>query len=135
MDRIKINKILVILGHAFVGWALCGAIMGVGPTFMSMETTLIIHAIGAAIIFAAVSWNYFVRFGYTTPLQTALIFTSFVTLMDFFLVSGIILGTFEMFASVIGTWLPFALIFISTYLVGRYVEGRGQAVSEATKQA
>lgn len=135
MDRIKTKEIAVILGHAFVAWALCGAIMGIGPLFVSMEITLIIHAIGAPIIFAAVSWNYFVRFGYTTPLQTAIIFTTFVIFMDFFVVSWIILGNFEMFTSAIGTWIPFTLNFIATYLVGRFVNAHASAVSGAPEQA
>ena len=135
MDRQTIYKFLVVLAHAFIGWALCGAIMGIGPIFLSMETTLILHAIGAPIIFAAVSWNYFNRFGYTTPLQTALSFTSFVILMDFFLVSWIILGNFEMFASVLGTWLPFALLFTATYLTGSYVGASDQNIPASSKLA
>lgn len=131
MDNKKIKQFSVLLGHAFIGWALCGAIMGIGPLFLSMETTLILHAIGAPIIFAAVSWNYFNRFGYTTPLQTAILFTSFVISMDLLLVSWIILGNFEMFASVIGTWLPFTLLFTATYLTGLYVSARNQVVPAA----
>ena len=131
MDRTKTNEIAVILGHAFVAWALCGAIMGIGPFFLTMESTLIVHALGAPLIFAAVSWNYFSRFGYTTPLQTAIIFTAFVIFMDFVVVSWLILGNFEMFTSPIGTWIPFTLNFIATYLVGRYVTARTPAISKA----
>ena len=131
MDKQIVRKNLVILAHAFIGWALCGAIMGVGPTMLTMETTLIIHAIGAPIIFAAVSWNYFKRFGYTTPFQTALIFTGFVIFMDAFLVSLLIMGTFEMFASILGTWLPFALIFTSTFLTGQYMRAERQVIKHA----
>lgn len=132
MDSEKTKEVFVIFAHALVGWALCGAIMGVGPTFLSMDTTLIIHAVAAPIIFGALSWNYFNRYGYTSPLQTALSFTAFVIFMDFFLVSWIIMGSFEMFSSVIGTWLPFALIFSATYLTGLYVKGRDQAVPAAS---
>jgi hypothetical protein len=35
-----------------------------------------------------------------------------------------ILRSFDMFTSLIGTWIPFALIFASTYLTGRVVSGR-----------
>lgn len=45
------KKVLVILAHAFVGWLLCGMIMGVGRNITSIENTLIIHAIGAPVIF------------------------------------------------------------------------------------
>lgn len=119
----------IITLHAFVGWALCGAIMGVGLSVMSEQATLIAHAIGAPIIFAAVSWFYFTRFNYTTPLQTAVIFVSFIIFVDFFLVSLIINGSLEMFASVLGTWLPFSLLFTSTYLTGLYVNNHIQTAA------
>lgn len=116
------KKELAVTGlHALVGWALCGTIMGIGPTFMSMQTTLIAHAVGAPIIFSAVSLVYFTRFNHTTPIQTALIFVGFVIFMDFFLVALLILKSLEMFSSPIGTWIPFILIVTSTYLTGKFV--------------
>lgn len=109
---------LIILVHAFIGWALCGATMGIGMATMSMQTTLIVHAIGAPIFFTIISYSYFTKFNYTPPLQTALIFVSFVILVDFFLVAMVIEKSFVMFASLLGTWIPFMLIFASTYLTG-----------------
>jgi len=41
--------------------------------------------------------------------------------MDFFVVAMLINHSFEMFTSLMGTWLPFALIFLSTYLSGLFV--------------
>jgi hypothetical protein len=38
--------------------------------------------------------------------------------MDFFLVAMVINRSFEMFTSPLGTWIPFVLIFASTYLTG-----------------
>ena len=127
----NINKILIVLAHAFVGWALCGAIIGIGFGVTSVENTLIIHAIGVPIIFAAISWVYFKWFHYTTPWQTALIFLGFAFLMDFFVVAMLVQKSFEMFASVLGTWIPFALIFASTYVVGVYLNKRAKLVSAA----
>jgi hypothetical protein len=118
----NIKKILIILAHAFVGWALCGATMWIGMAAMSLQNAQIAHAIGAPIYFALVSLVYFRRFNYTTPLQTAIIFVSFVIAVDFFLVALVINKSLEMFASPLGTWIPFALIFISTYLTGLYVQ-------------
>lgn len=117
----NIKKIFIILIHAFIGWALCAATMGIGMVIMSVENALIVHAIGAPIFFAIVSLIYFYKFNYTTPLQTAMIFVGFVITVDFFVVALIINRSLEMFASLLGTWIPFALIFISTYLVGLYV--------------
>jgi hypothetical protein len=54
-------------------------------------------------------------------LITAIIFLSVVVFMDFFIVSLIINQNFDMFLSPIGTWIPFALIIISTYLIGYFV--------------
>jgi hypothetical protein len=42
-----------------------------------------------------------------------------VVIMDVFVVALLIQRKFTMFRSVLGTWLPFALIFASTYIVGR----------------
>ena len=64
MNTPNIKKVAIILVHAFVGWALCGAIMFIGMEVMSMQTTLIAHAIGAPIIFGVVSWIYFSKFNY-----------------------------------------------------------------------
>jgi hypothetical protein len=115
---------LVLFGHAFVSWALCAAAMMIPMALVSEEFALVFHAIGAPIIAGIVSWNYYRRFGYTTPLQTATTFVGFVIVVDFFLVALVIERSFEMFASPLGTWIPFALIFGSTYLMGRWVERR-----------
>ena len=116
----NLRKILIILAHALAGWALCAATMGIGMAATSLENALIIHAIGAPIFFLIVSLIYFKNFGYTTPLQTALIFTSLVIVIDFFVVALLINHSLDMFASLLGTWIPFTLIFISTYLTGWY---------------
>jgi hypothetical protein len=122
------KKLLVILGHAFVGWALCAATMGVGMATTSMNNTLIIHAIAAPIFFGVVAWNYYSGFGYTSPLITALIFVGFVMATDFFVVALIINRSLDMFTSLVGTWIPFGLIFLATYLVGMQVK-RSQLIA------
>lgn len=113
-----IKKLSIILFHAFIGWILCAATIYVGMSVTSMQTTLIIHAIAAPIYFAILSWVYFTQFNYTRPLQTALIFISFVIAGDFFVFALLINRSLAMFASLLGTWIPFALIFASTYLTG-----------------
>ncbi len=112
------QKTVVVLAHAFVGWLLCAATMGVGMAVTSLDTALVIHAIAAPIIFALISLIYFHKFNFTTPLQTAIIFVAFVIAMDFFVVALLINRSLDMFASLLGTWIPFALIFGSTILTG-----------------
>ncbi len=114
-----------------VGWALCGAIMFVGMAVTSMQTTLIAHALGAPVIFTAISWIYYTRFGYTKPLTTAVVFLGIVVFLDFFPVATVINQSFEMFASLLGTWIPWALIFLSTYLTGLVVEAQPTELPEA----
>jgi hypothetical protein len=115
------QKTVVILAHSFVGWMLCAATMGIGMAVTSLNNALIIHALAAPIYFAAISWFYFRKFNFTSPMQTALIFITFVIGMDFVVVAMLINQSFEMFTSLLGTWFPFALIFASTYITGLWV--------------
>lgn len=112
------KKWLIVIMHAFVGWLLCFATMGIGMATLLLEQALVMHAIAAPILFILISIFYFNRFSYTTPLQTAGIFTGFIMAMDFFFVALLINRSLEMFSSIIGTWLPFALIFLSTMITG-----------------
>jgi hypothetical protein len=108
----------VVLAHAAVGWALCAATMGIGMAVTSLHTALVVHAVAAPLFFVAVTYVYFSRFHYTTPLQTASAFVGFVVAMDFVVVALAINRSLQMFSSVVGTWLPFGLIFTATYLTG-----------------
>jgi len=112
---------IVILIFAFIGWALCAAVMGIGMKTTSRNRALIIHAIAAPIIFIGLSLIYFSFFNFTTPLATAIIFVVFIILMDIIVVALLINKSFEMFKSIIGTWIPFILIFTATYLTGLYL--------------
>ncbi len=98
--------------------------MGVGPLLMSMQTTLVVHAIAAPVFFFIISFIYHAKFNYTKPLVTALIFVGFVIFMDFMVVALIIERNFEMFASPLGTWIPFVLIFFATCGAGRFAQTR-----------
>jgi hypothetical protein len=110
--------------HALIGWALCGATMFVGMAMTTPARALAIHAVAAPIIFAAVSWVYFRRFGSFSLLGAAAAFVAVVVAMDFFVVALFIEKSFEMFRSVTGTWLPFFLIFVSTWCTGLAVRRR-----------
>jgi len=116
------RQLTALLAHVFVSWALCTATMMIGLAVASEETALVVHAIGAPIFSGVVSWNYYRRFFHTTPLQTATAFVSFVIVVDFFLVALVINQSLEMFASLLGTWIPFILIFASVYLVGEWMK-------------
>ncbi|MHA2344468.1 MAG: hypothetical protein ACXADW_21645 [Candidatus Hodarchaeales archaeon] len=59
---VDIKQYLIIIIFGFVGWALCGATIGIGRSVTSMENTLIIHALGAPVIFGTLSFIYFKKF-------------------------------------------------------------------------
>jgi hypothetical protein len=121
------KKMITVLAHAFIVWALCAATIGIGTATTSAENTFIIHAIAAPIISTLVSLNYFKKFNYTSPIQTAVIFVFIPLALDFLIVSLLVLHSLEMFispGSVLGTWIPLALIFISAYLTGLFVTKR-----------
>ncbi len=121
-QKIDYAKLLIISIYAFMGWTICGAIMFIGTAVTSEFIALIIHAIAAPIIFALVSSYYFKKYDFSTPLETAALFVAFVVLMDFFVVALLINKSLAMFGNVLGTWIPFVLIFISTYYTGRHEE-------------
>jgi hypothetical protein len=124
----EIGKIIPLFIFAIIGWALCGAIMGIGRSITSLENTLVIHAIGAPIIFGTLSFIYFTRVNYTSPLVTALAFLAILVSLDVFLIALFVEKSFTMFGSILGTWIPFVLIFLSTYLTGLYL-GRATPVA------
>ena len=124
MKQLNFGRIIIVAALGLIGWALCGAIMFVGMSVITIETTLIAHAIGAPVIFSMISWFYFTKLGYTSPLQTSVSFLLIVIFLDFFLVALVINRSLEMFQSLIGTWIPFGLIFLSTYFTGLIVEAQ-----------
>lgn len=121
MRRMKIFETLSVVLFGFLGQLGCWALMMGSQAITTLENALIIHAVGAPFVFLLISSVYFKKFNYTGPLKTAIAFVSIVILMDFFIVSLIINQNFDMFLSPIGTWIPFVLIFTSTYLTGNII--------------
>ncbi|MGO8911970.1 MAG: hypothetical protein ACLQDM_21940 [Bradyrhizobium sp.] len=109
---------MIMIAHAVVGWGLCGATIGIGRKVTTLRNSLVAHAIAAPVIFAVVSTVYFHWFGGTGPTATAAAFVATVIFLDVFVVAVLVEKSFDMFRSVLGTWLPFALIFLATWLTG-----------------
>ncbi len=123
----SVGRIAIIAIFALVGWAVCGASIGVGFALFTQSGALVLHAIVAPIAFALLSMIYFTRFAYTGPLATAALFLGIVAALDVFVVALVIERSFAMFASALGTWIPFALIFGSTWATGVVVARNGEA--------
>jgi hypothetical protein len=115
------RKTVIILLHALVGWGVCSAIIFIGRSVTSMQTTLIIHAVAVPVVFGLIAWFYFTRFAYTTPLQTGAIFLGFILFMDGGIIAPFVEKSFEMFSSILGMWVPLLLIFMAPFLVGTLV--------------
>ncbi len=92
--------------------------MGVLLATASLETALIAHAVGAPIIFAAITAHLFLRSGGRPPIVVAGTFTAIVIALDALIVAWLIQRSFAMFSSALGTWVPFALIFVSAFVTG-----------------
>ena len=121
------KKTITVLVHAFIVWVLCSAVMGIGRAVTTEQITFIIHAIAAPIVGTLVSLNYFRKFNYTGPLPTAFIFVLVPAGLDLLIVALLILRNMDMFlspGSVFGTWIPLALIFLSTWLTGLVITTR-----------
>jgi hypothetical protein len=119
-ERGRLCKAAVIVTHALVGWAYCGLLIAVGRQLLPMHRTLVVHAVGAPVGFALISLLYYRKFAFTSPMQTAAAFLSVVVSLDLFLVAPVFEKSYAMFSSVLGTWIPFALIFAVTYFTGRW---------------
>lgn len=114
-----LKQIFVIVALGVLGWALCGAVMFVAMAVTSLRVALIVHAVAAPVIFGVLTWFFFGRFDRLSPLGLAVSFLLLVVSLDFFIVALVINRSMDMFRSPLGTWIPFSLIFLSTYFTGR----------------
>ena len=112
------KQIAILRGFAVAVWMFCGALVGIGRQYMSMDTTLIVHAFGAPIGVAVLSWMYFRNCAFTGPPITATVFVATALTLDVFVVALLIEKSFDMFQSVLGLWLPQILIFAATFITG-----------------
>ena len=104
--------------YGFVGWALCGLTMTALQRAASMGVALVIHAVAVPLIFTAVAWHYFRARGARDTLPTAATFVGIVALLDSVVVAGLIQRSLVLFGSVVGFWVPLALIFGVTWATG-----------------
>ncbi len=119
--EMNLNKVTIVLLHAFANWVLCASTVGIGRSIISMENTLIIHLFAAPLFAAAISYVYFKKFNYTSPWATAIIFLAFTFVVDFFIIAPFVENSYEMFSDFMLIWIPWTLAFVSVYLTGRLV--------------
>ncbi len=113
--------LLPLAAHALVGWLACAAVMALLMALVDRTAALVLHALAAPAIFAPIAAHYARRRPTPAPLATAAFFVAVVALLDAIVVAGIVLRDFSMFASLLGTWIPFALIFIASVIAATRV--------------
>jgi len=111
---------------AAIGWALCGATVAVGRKITTLRNALIAHAVAAPIIFVVVSAGYYRLFAQADPAAMAGVFTA-VVVLDVAVVAPLVERSFDMFRSILGTWVPFA-----AHLHGDLAHGGGGARAGVT---
>lgn len=121
----EIKEALILLVNAIIIYFVCFAVMGLSMATLPIDEALVAHAVAAPFVSAIFSYIYYKKFNYSSPLITAIVIVATVILLDFFLTATIILQDYAMFYSLIGTWIPFALIFIAALIVGIYLN-RGE---------
>jgi menaquinone-dependent protoporphyrinogen oxidase len=112
------GSILRLVVHASVGWAACAALMGALLQLFRVGVALGLHAVAVPVVFAWVAQWYFRPRGARSALSTALAFAAIVALLDLIIVAGVVQRNLTMFGSLIGTWVPFSLIFAITWITG-----------------
>lgn len=107
-----------LLAHGIAGWALCAAMVVVLLPFAGAATSLTVHAIAAPLFFAPIGWHYFRARGARDPIPTASTWTALAALLDLAVFADVVQRDLGMFESIVGIALPFALIFLITWIVG-----------------
>jgi predicted CoA-binding protein len=107
-----------LIAHGVAGWAICAAAMAVFLNTLPLTPALWLHLLVVPLVFYVTARVYFVRSGAASPLLTAALFTAIAALMDLVIVVGVIQHSTAMFASFVGTWLPFLAIFAATLTAG-----------------
>jgi hypothetical protein len=107
-----------LLGLALVLWSVCGATMAIGRKLCGLDTALRIHLVVAPVVAFLVSTVHRLLIPEFNPLLRAAGLTGIVIVLDAVVVAPFFERSYAMFGSAIGTWIPFALIFLAGWAAG-----------------
>jgi hypothetical protein len=105
---------------AIAVWALCGGVIGVGRRLWKLDTVLVVHLLLAPLISFCVSYLHSLAAPGFDPLTRASVIVAIVVLLDAGLVARVFEKSYAMFRSLIGTWIPFVLVFLASWAVGAF---------------
>jgi hypothetical protein len=112
------RALILVITYGFIAWVICAGTMALLLSTTSLGVAFLLHALAAPLVFAAASASYFRRPGAWGPFRAASVLTALAALFDLVIVATFIQRSLVMFRSFVGTWLPFALIFASTWVTG-----------------
>ena len=102
-------------------WAACGGVIAGGRRLWKMQTTLIVHLFAAAAFAFAAGAVHKLLAPDFDALTRAAAMTSLIVALDALVVAPFFERSYAMFRSVLGTWIPFAAIFVAILVAGLVV--------------
>lgn len=112
------HTVMRLVEYGAYGWAICALTMGGLLALTRLSFAIAVHLIVAPIVFALLARRYQSVDGARSPLLTALAWSAMVFVLDAGLVAGVVRGDLVLFHSLLGFWLPLALIFLASWMVG-----------------
>ncbi len=108
-----------VIVSAVILWAACGGVIAIGRRLWTLRKTLIVHVFaGPAIAFMVASARHML-FSDFAAIPRAVEITGVVVALDAFVVAPVFERSYAMFRSALGTWIPFAAIFVASWIAGR----------------
>ncbi len=107
-----------LVGLALLVWASCGAVMAIGRRLWGLQTALGVHLVAAPAIAFLLSIAHARLDPACDPALRAGVVTALIVALDALVVAPLFERSYDMFKSAIGTWIPFALIFIASWAAG-----------------
>ena len=107
---------LIVL--ALVVWAACGGVIAIGRRVWTMQTTLVVHlCAAAAFAFAAAAAHKLMAPDFDIVGRAAAM-TGLIIALDALVVAPLFERSYAMFRSALGTWVPFAAMFLASWVAG-----------------
>jgi Na+-transporting NADH:ubiquinone oxidoreductase subunit NqrD len=107
-----------LLGLALVLWGVCGATVAIGRRVWGLDTALRVHLVAAPVAAFLVATVHRLLVPAFDSLLRAAVMTAVIIVLDAVLVAPLFERSYAMFRSLIGTWIPFALIFLASWAAG-----------------
>jgi hypothetical protein len=107
-----------LFGLGLALWSACGAVMAIGRRIWTLEATLRIHLVAAPLVAFFVSAVHKLLAPDFSPVLRAAVMTGLVIVLDAAVVAPVFKRSYAMFLSFIGTWIPFAAIFLASLIAG-----------------